>query len=310
MKAILFIFSFLMLNQLSIGQSLPKEYYFLIMKADSLYEIKDYKGSAQVYSDVFNTPGWEPAPSDRYNAACSWALAGEADSAFYNLDMVANKSKFTEYKELNEDEDLISLHSDKRWEPLVEKIKIKQEKAEAKLNKQLAHILDSLYTEDQEYRMMSDKYRKEYGADSEEMKTLWKTIAAKDSSNLVVVTGIIDTYGWLGDDVVGKTGNSTIFLVIQHADLKTQEKYLPVMKEAVKNGNANAAHLALLIDRVEMRNGRPQVYGSQITTKNGKPVIYEIGDEVNVNKRRAEVGLEPLEKYVKNWDIEYKLPTK
>ncbi len=79
-----------------------------------------------------------------------------------------------------------------------------------------------------------------------------------------------------------------------------------MMQEAVKNGRAERSHLALLIDRVEMNNGRPQVYGSQI---NGD-TIYKILDEVNVNKRRAEVGLEPLEEYAKQFNIDYKPLTK
>ena len=80
------------------------------------------------------------------------------------------------------------------------------------------------------------------------------------------------------------------------------------MKDAVKKGNANGSDLALLIDRIEMFNGRPQVYGSQIQYIDGKYTIYKIIDEKNVNKRRSEVGLQPLEEYVKIWNIDYKLP--
>ncbi|MDT3404368.1 hypothetical protein [Mucilaginibacter terrae] len=42
--------------------------------------------------------------------------------------------------------------------------------------------------------------------------------------------------------------------------------------------------------------------------KNGKATIDPIEDEPNVNKRRAAVGLQPLEDYVKQWGIEYHLP--
>jgi len=38
--------------------------------------------------------------------------------------------------------------------------------------------------------------------------------------------------------------------------------------------------------------------------------VAPIEDEPNVNKRRASVGLEPLEDYARHWDIEYKLPAK
>lgn len=75
----------------------------------------------------------------------------------------------------------------------------------------------------------------------------------------------LDERGWLGPDVIGQTGNSTLFLVIQHADLVTQEKYLPMMREAVTKGNAKGSSLALLEDRVLIRNGKQQRYGSQGT---------------------------------------------
>ncbi len=55
-----------------------------------------------------------------------------------------------------------------------------------------------------------------------------------------------------------------------------------------------------------------QIYGSQIhrDQKTGKYFVAPIEDEQNVNKRRAAVGLEPLEEYAKQWNIDYKLPMK
>lgn len=133
----------------------------------------------------------------------------------------------------------------------------------------------------------------------------------QDSVNLLKVTRILDKYGWLGPDVIGWQGGTALFLVIQHADLKVQEKYLPIMREAVKVGKMNSGSLALLEDRVALRQGKKQIYGSQIE-KNAKGdwVVSPIEDEINVNERRKSVGLEPLEDYVKKWNIDYKLPKK
>jgi hypothetical protein len=99
-----------------------------------------------------------------------------------------------------------------------------------------------------------------------------------------------------------------VFLVIQHADLATQERYLPIMREAVKNGKALASDLALLEDRVLTRNGKPQIYGSQLQENHttGKYEFAPIQDAANVNKRRASVGLPPLEDYAKMMGINYK----
>ena len=60
-----------------------------------------------------------------------------------------------------------------------------------------------------------------------------------------------------------------------------------------------AQDLALLIDRIRVRNGEPQLYGSQLhwDESAGAPIFFPIEDPANVNARRAEVGLGPIEEY-------------
>jgi hypothetical protein len=93
--------------------------------------------------------------------------------------------------------------------------------------------------------------------------------------------------------------------VIQHAGIKIQEKYLPMMRDAVIKGNARAGSLALLEDRVALRRGGKQIYGSQITRddKTGKYYVMPLEDPDNVDKRRQQVGLGPLKDYVSEWGI-------
>lgn len=131
-----------------------------------------------------------------------------------------------------------------------------------------------------------------------------------DSTNLIQVEKLIAKYGWLGKSFVGARGNQTIFLVIQHSNLVTQEKYLPMMQKSVDENESTASDLALLQDRVLMRQGKKQIYGSQVVfSETGEQVFYPIEDEKNVNIRRAKVGLQPIEEYAKYFGIEYKLPT-
>ena len=82
------------------------------------------------------------------------------------------------------------------------------------------------------------------------------------------------------------------------------------MRAAVNNGDAQSSHLALLEDRVALGQGKKQIYGSQIhrDMKTGKYFVAPIEDERHVNKRRADVGLEPLEVYAKLWGIDYQIP--
>jgi hypothetical protein len=178
---------------------------------------------------------------------------------------------------------------------------------ETKFDKALIAKLDSIDREDQQYRLQLNDIKQ----NSDEMKALWKTINEKDSTNLIEIKKILDERGWLGQDIIGEQGNTTLFLVIQHADLKTQETYLPMMREAVSQGNAKAYDLALLEDRINMRQGKKQIYGSQtiIDSKTGKQYVFPLEDPDNVDKRRAEVGLGTMSQYLLssfgiNWNVE------
>lgn len=292
---------------LSFGQSNSFTYLNLVRIADSLYNAMDFQNSANTYSDAFRANGWKATSNDRYNAACSWALANKPDSAFFNLYRIATLMNYTNYGHITTDQDLNSLHSDKRWDPLLQIIKENKDKAEANLNKPLVAKLDSIYTDDQKYRIQIGSVEKVFGNNSKEMRALWDTINYKDSLNLIQIKAILDTYGWLGSDVVGTQGSTTLFLVIQHSELATQEKYLPMMREAVKKGKASGGNLALLEDRVALRQGKRQTYGSQIGQDNETNLYYvlPLEDPDNVDKRRAEVGLPQLAVYVSRWNIKW-----
>lgn len=305
MKQMVLLLVCILSATVAFSQTSPKLYAALIQTADSLYRAKDFKKSAKKYSEAFQANGWKGLPNDRYNAACSWALAAVPDSAFFQLERIATVAGYSDYAHITTDTDLNTLHNDQRWKPLLEKIKQNQSKAEANLNRPLAARLDSIYAEDQKYRLKLDSVEKKYGWNSKEVDALWKIIDEKDAINLTKVKSILDTYGWLGADVVGGRGNTTLFLVIQHADQKTQEKYLPMMREAVKKGNAQGSSLALLEDRVALGQGKRQLYGSQIgqDPQTHKYYVSPLEDPDNVDKRRAAVGLGPLAEYVSRWQI-------
>ena len=308
MKRITFIFTVTLFVNSLFSQS--ETYANLVHQADSLYRIKEYKNSATTYSAAFQSNGWKGYSEDRYNAACSWALSNGIDSAFFQLERITTKSNYSNLAHISIDPDLNSLHEDKRWIKILDKVKENKDKIEINYNKPLIAILDSVYMEDQKYRHQLKEIEEKYGWESNELKNQWKLINEKDSINLIKVLAILDKYGWLGADVVGPQGNSTLFLVIQHSDLKTQEKYLPMMREAVKNGKAAGSSLALLEDRVALGQGKKQIYGSQIgrDLETQKYYVLPLEDPDNVDKRRAEVGLGTLAEYASYfqivWDLE------
>jgi hypothetical protein len=179
------------------------------------------------------------------------------------------------------------------------------------INTALKTELELILKEDQEGRLMIDSIGKKFGLESMELLSLYERIALKDSLNQQRVMAIIDQYGWPGKPLVGKDGNMAVFLVIQHAPLDLQKKYLPQFRESVAKGESSATSLAYLEDRILMREGKPQRYGTQvITDNNGQNKFYEIEDEVNVDERRLKIGLISLAEYAKRFGIDYKKPTK
>jgi hypothetical protein len=292
------------------GQTPPKEYFDNIKKADSLYENKDFKTSADYYSKAFAINNGKGLYADRYNAACSWSLCNNKDSAFFNLYRIAEKGNYSDYKHITSDQDLTNLHGDSRWATLINMIQKNKEKSELNLNKALVAELDTIFSNDQKYRLLINDLIKKGGSSTPLIKKLTDSMRLNDSTNLNKVTSLLDQYGWLGTDVIGTQGNLTIFLVIQHADIKTQEKYLPLMEKAVKEGKASATNLAFLQDRVALAKGEKQLFGSQVIRdpKTGTYTVAPIFDEINVDKRRQTVGLESLETYLKRYGINYTLP--
>jgi len=314
MKKQSFLFLFILLFHLSYGQDKfkPTENYLrLSSKAFGLYNDKNYVEAAKLYDTLFKNYNGKGLRTDKYNAACVWALAGNNDQAFYYLNRSLLTKEWVNLSNIKADSDLNNLHADKRWPLLMGKIGINNKVPEQKMNKPLITLLDSIFNEDQTDRNNLDIVKEKYGWNSKEMDSLWKKITKQDSFNLARVKNIIATNGWPGPVKVGERGASTIFLVIQHADSLTQVTYLPILRDAVKKGNARTQDLALLEDRVLTKQGKEQLYGSQLKIDStGKYLFYPIKDEANVNNRRVKVGLGPLEDYAKYFGLEYVLPSK
>src|SRR5680860_156187 len=93
------IIGFLMIN-LSFGQENEK-YSELINEGWKLYQTKEYLKSAEKYSDAFNVSKGKEKSSDRYNAACSWALANKIDSSFVQLFKIVKYDNYTNYNHIS-----------------------------------------------------------------------------------------------------------------------------------------------------------------------------------------------------------------
>ena len=288
------------------------EYINQIQKADSFYKINDYRNSAKAYSEAFEFNNQAFLAGHKYQAACAWAMAGQKDSAIKNLKQDVEVLKFYNYDKLVNEEAFEILHSSREWEEIKKKVKGNWDRENKKSGKYagIKSKLEEILELDQKFRTSYMQLWKKYGYQSLEMIEVQKKMNEQDSSDLQYVSNIIDKYGWISYDTIGFKANQALFLVIQHSDSATQEKYLPILREAVKENKAFGHQLALLEDRVLIKKGKKQLYGSQIQcdSTGNNCWILPIEDERNVDKRRANLGLQPLAEYVMTWNIVYKKP--
>ena len=126
------------------------------------------------------------------------------------------------------------------------------------------------------------------------------TGADLDSLNLTNLVKIVEACGWPLISSYGKEAALGAFLVLQHAPLDAQLKYVDLLREANTKNELRKGSLPLLEDRILVRQGKPQIYGSQMMA-GGVP--YPIFDEANLDRRRKEVGLGPYSEYLKDFQF-------
>lgn len=270
--------------------------------ADSLRKIGKLGEAIEQYAVQFNE-----LPDDKVNTykyACALALAEKVDSAFHYLNLAIKED--TSARPLN-DPDFYYLLNDPRWDTLenemLKRIEVKMFTYEfPDLTKELWRM---------KVRDQAFYYHESLSKNPLFSSAIWELKRKINEQNLVRLEEIITEYGWPKKSIVGGLAAGTAFLVVQHADLNTQKKYLPLMTEAANNGEADWSSLALLIDRINMREGKPQIYGSQIKINaDGSHSVHEIIDPEYVNQRRAEVGLGSIQDYVGMWGIEWTIEQK
>ncbi len=285
-----------------------QDYSSLVAEGEKLYASKEFAQSAIKYKEAFIFQ--KNNASDLYNASCSAALSGDSKTAMEWLQL-SFKNGWINSKHMTSDSDLASLHGTDEWNNLVAQMEEEAARIEASYDQPLKAELIQIFNDDQAIRHEFINAQKQHGYENAIVDSLGQIMIYRDSINLIKIVNILDTKGWVGADKVGGQANQTLFLVIQHADLKTQQKYLPMMREAVKSGNANGGSLALLEDRVALGEGRKQIYGSQIGRNETTQTFYvlPLEDPDNVDKRRAEVGLTTMVDYAANWDIKWDVET-
>ena len=175
----------------------------------------------------------------------------------------------------------------------------------------LIAMLDTIWRTEQEPIRLRDSLMNTYGAESKEFQEQQEIYKKNHDINERKVKNILDKYGWPTIEMIGEHGNLTICNVIQHSDNEIRIKYLPMMRQAVKENKLEPQLLVRAEDRIATERGDLQIYGGQMKyypeTKSFN--VWPVYDPVNIDKRRAEIGLGPIAEHLKNrfnfeWNLE------
>ncbi|MDF1695786.1 MAG: hypothetical protein P1U56_08150 [Saprospiraceae bacterium] len=192
----------------------------------------------------------------------------------------------------------------------------KKEKKESlsseKSEENLVAILDTIWRTEQQPIRLRDSLGKVHGYESVEFKKQNEIYHKNHDINEKKILKILDSKGWPSKNSIGDQGNLTICNVLQHSDIETRKKYLPLMRQAVKEKKLAPRLLARAEDRLATDRGDLQIYGGQIKyyreTKSFD--VWPIIDPTNIDKRRIEIGLDSMAVFLSNlrnpleWNLE------
>ena len=131
-----------------------------------------------------------------------------------------------------------------------------------------------------------------------------------DSANTAWLKTYVARNGWPTKAQVGKEAVDAAFLIVQHAtqDTAFMRTMLPSITESYHRGDISGGAVATLIDRIEVKAGRPQIYGTQLSLQNGRWILDPIGDSSHVDERRKKMGLSTLAEYLRVVDSVLRSP--
>jgi hypothetical protein len=132
------------------------------------------------------------------------------------------------------------------------------------------------------------------GIDSPQAGLYIKQMMDIDADNQKKIIVILHKYGWIEKSKIGKKAAEAFFYTIQHADSTLMAKWFPEFKRLADIGEADKVECAMMEDRLLMRRGKKQLYGTQaaVFREDKKPAIWPIENPKSVNERRKKVGFD------------------
>jgi len=298
MKKAILILSLLIL----ISVKIYAQFEIHLSSADSLRHNGDMIGAIEEFKKIYVKD-----PKDQnniYNYACALSITRQADSAFKYLNIAVNMD--TSAVALT-DPDFLYLMENPKWGAFENRLisMIEKKFKNPYKDRDYAKKLWKMQALDQAYYSDIDIAEKKIGMNSTVVISLWDLKEKINKQNQIELEQLIEAKGWPKISEVGGMAAGAAFLIIQHSDNEKQKIYLPVIKKLCEQKEADWQSYALMYDRIQTNDNKPQKYGSQVkyNEQTKKYELFPLEDEAKVDEWRKEVGLGSLSEYVSRWGI-------
>lgn len=143
--------------------------------------------------------------------------------------------------------------------------------------------------DDQRVRRQLDSLARA-GTDVTELLPLYEEMARTDAANQRKALPILEEY-LAGTLPLSDESLTTLYYVIQHADLPVQAKYAPFIRSLFERDIITNVEFAWFTDRLLVRQRKAQTYGLQsyVYAGTGDPFLYPVSRKVRKAWRR--IGL-------------------
>ena len=268
-----------------------------VIRADSLFKIKNYKRSIKNYQQAVKRDFF-PKSALFEMIAKSFHYSFEKDSAlFYMAKSIASgKINFEGDTMINN----VLLHDTSG--NLIKKM---EENEEEFFNSEKYLVYSDISDSLVKRKKLDQKYR--FGKKGKKTKEEWNEQKNIDRNNQIFLTEIIMRIGkWPGRKEVGREAERVAFLIAQHSeDSIFQLQCLKLLKEEVLSNNMSLGNYGLLVDRYLLITKGFQCYGTQLESveKDGKKIAVVKGRLFNkkyVNTLRLYFELPLLSFYLKD----------
>ena len=131
-----------------------------------------------------------------------------------------------------------------------------------------------------------------------QLPKVFQQMLVVDKENTARLQALVKACGWPSKSIYGEKASGAAWILAQHADPAAQQSFLPYLHAAAETGEASRSDLAYLTDRIATRDGKPQLYGTQLRQARSCEFEFEPLDDRNkVNERRKSAGMPSLEDY-------------